>query len=984
MRTAVALSKERQSSFLGPALGNLAALLLERFKSTGRDAGLDEAVQMTYWALDCLSDGDPDRALVLATLGIILSSQYDCLSRPQDLEDAIYSLQIALQTWSPRGDGTFPAAVSNNLACALGRRYEYTGRREDLNDAITSALEATQIELSDDPTLMAAVGSNLANLLARQYESIGDFDSLSNALFEARIVTEVAPELQQLDALLGHISGLAEGQHALRTQATTTTIKVSRWRYTYLLMLFLFIFLLPRVYPRSYYPLCVFLGGIMSHWAVRKYYQPVSSCDRRGNLFKSVSTWTQNSLCSPYDDLHFAPTVVSTPWIDISSTVALRRSEDEPYNGDKLRRQKSIHTRRVESRCDQRWRTGARSLTSTRDREDVPNDMDTLSRGVNQRHRTPLSHLSPVFTASRTKCNEDGLESQKQLTYDIRENLEARNLMFQSSNESECSVNLLSAPEKEERDTTFSTESTGAWDKQQPILDNAIDQEDKSPFTEVSSLKAGTGPLTTANQPHQSHPDVVPTEDALNNLKKDFNDKFHDLTPATKVDEESSSFEVVAQGNTSNDMNKNEGNAMGNIYSEEAHVVGHLSRHYGDRFETRNISATLHGHQNSGADRISPDATTKELHAGYIPQDSEDEFPRGLDKGVAIERLGDYQVVPQHRNSNDNHPDGLSPEPGVNRESFWGDSFDTMTWPGKLGSGSSSFSSFEPPVDFVASSPGAIPSKVPRKHRDRELSPPKPQIRQNRSYYDQLQDERKPSESAIDSDDAISGHPMILQAKRPTLRRAVTPLYSATSETADSSDFPSDIADNGRYYPSDERWPEKKKYRGSLRPKPPLERPELDDYLSSYSLSSLTAAQEQIKHSKGTVPIKPIASTKPERRNNGRTPAKVVKHAVVNPMPAPAPNLKKFGTSYEKVSALSEYFKCTILPLCDNYGTNLPADARKREFEYRQLSEIVLSQVILKADGIISNDGTTRAARRELIKEAESALNKIDAAFNLY
>ena len=41
-----------------------------------------------------------------------------------------------------------------------------------------------------------------------------------------------------------------------------------------------------------------------------------------------------------------------------------------------------------------------------------------------------------------------------------------------------------------------------------------------------------------------------------------------------KIEKDSSAFDSVAQGNTSNDMNKNEGNAMGNIYSEEANVVG--------------------------------------------------------------------------------------------------------------------------------------------------------------------------------------------------------------------------------------------------------------------------------------------------------------------------------------------------------------------------------------------------------------------------
>lgn len=42
MRTAVSVAKETQSFILGRALGNLAALSLEQFKSTEKDARLDE------------------------------------------------------------------------------------------------------------------------------------------------------------------------------------------------------------------------------------------------------------------------------------------------------------------------------------------------------------------------------------------------------------------------------------------------------------------------------------------------------------------------------------------------------------------------------------------------------------------------------------------------------------------------------------------------------------------------------------------------------------------------------------------------------------------------------------------------------------------------------------------------------------------------------------------------------------------------------
>ncbi|PKY00861.1 hypothetical protein P168DRAFT_321920 [Aspergillus campestris IBT 28561] len=44
--------------------------------------------------------------------------------------------------------------------------------------------------------------------------------------------------------------------------------------------------------------------------------------------------------------------------------------------------------------------------------------------------------------------------------------------------------------------------------------------------------------------------------------------------------------ELIAanQGYTTHDIHKNEGNAMGNLFSRRANVVGHISRHYGDKY----------------------------------------------------------------------------------------------------------------------------------------------------------------------------------------------------------------------------------------------------------------------------------------------------------------------------------------------------------------------------------------------------------------
>lgn len=108
-----------------------------------------------------------------------------------------------------------------------------------------------------------------------------------------------------------------------------------------------------------------------------------------------------------------------------------------------------------------------------------------------------------------------------------------------------------------------------------PVQDDASEKQYKPPSTELSPFEAKSEALTTPNQRHTSHRDIQLAEDADSALGKDFIDqKVHSRMSPTKLDKESSAFDSVAQGNTSNEINKNEGNAMGNIYSEEAHVVG--------------------------------------------------------------------------------------------------------------------------------------------------------------------------------------------------------------------------------------------------------------------------------------------------------------------------------------------------------------------------------------------------------------------------
>lgn len=92
--------------------------------------------------------------------------------------------------------------------------------------------------------------------------------------------------------------------------------------------------------------------------------------------------------------------------------------------------------------------------------------------------------------------------------------------------------------------------------------------------------------------------------------------------------------------------------------------------------------------------------------------------------------------------------------------------------------------------------------------------------------------------------------------------------------------------------------------------------------------------------------------------------------------PSPSPSLQNIRTGNAQVDALLRYLRGELAPMCEAYIAQPPTDAKAREYEHKRLSETVLAQVILKADGIDAEDA--RMARRALIKEAQSWLNRID------
>lgn len=151
-----------------------------------------------------------------------------------------------------------------------------------------------------------------------------------------------------------------------------------------------------------------------------------------------------------------------------------------------------------------------------------------------------------------------------------------------------------------------------------------------------------------------------------------------------------------------------------------------------------------------------------------------------------------------------------------------------------------------------------------------------------------------------------------------------------------------------------------------------------DDGDEGSTSKSRKKTKKKSRKSKGSK--KPAESNPPREDFLGTPSSTPSRPASSGPsyMPPPAPNMKGLG-ALEQVSALVGYLQQEIVPLCDEYVANPPTDPKKREFEHKKLSETILAQVLLKADGIEPDgDATIRNARKALIKEAQANLDRLD------
>ena len=113
----------------------------------------------------------------------------------------------------------------------------------------------------------------------------------------------------------------------------------------------------------------------------------------------------------------------------------------------------------------------------------------------------------------------------------------------------------------------------------------------------------------------------------------------------------------------------------------------------------------------------------------------------------------------------------------------------------------------------------------------------------------------------------------------------------------------------------------------------------------------------------------------PDHPSNLGVPLSQASTRTASPKPAaPAPS-----TPLEKIAAL----RATLTGYqqdVEAFRRGPPTDPAKREFEHKKLSEMILTQVLLKLDAVeTEGDADARGRRKELVRETQGVLQELDA-----
>jgi hypothetical protein len=189
-----AAARTRGSDFTGAALlSGLVKALRMRFDDTGRLADLDEAIQIERRVAESSPHDRPYMPPLLSDLGYDLRVRFGQTGSLADLDEAVRVGREAVARGSAQGLSDDPAFVLSlaNLHAALRIRSENTGGREDLDEAIQVGRAEIAATPAGDPQRALRLANQVNGLQAR-FERDGVRADLDEAIRLGRESVESA------------------------------------------------------------------------------------------------------------------------------------------------------------------------------------------------------------------------------------------------------------------------------------------------------------------------------------------------------------------------------------------------------------------------------------------------------------------------------------------------------------------------------------------------------------------------------------------------------------------------------------------------------------------------------------------------------------------------------------------------------------------------------------------------------------------------
>lgn len=191
-------------------LANRAAALLTRYENRSRPEDLDAATDSARRAVAAATD-DEECSVAGSVLGQALRNRFEATGDRAALDEAVTAGRQAVELG--RATGLEICDALSNLAAALAARHDADGTRGDLDEAITAAGEAAR---TADRENRATYLSNLGDLLHTRFEHTRDRRDLDDALDRAETAVAITPATSpRLASYLATRALLLHARHGL-------------------------------------------------------------------------------------------------------------------------------------------------------------------------------------------------------------------------------------------------------------------------------------------------------------------------------------------------------------------------------------------------------------------------------------------------------------------------------------------------------------------------------------------------------------------------------------------------------------------------------------------------------------------------------------------------------------------------------------------------------------------------------------------------